>query len=91
MLEAKCIGDNFEMLMTAVFVTDILYVLILVSGTNRQKMSPTHSASNIRHQHRCSHKINSINLQLDSTLDWLDMQYAEYVKVFDVLQYHLVY
>ena len=36
-------------------------------------------------------KIKTKNLQLDSTLDWLDMQYAEYVKVFDVLQYHLVY
>ena len=42
MLETKCVGDNFEMLVTvlAVFVTIILYLLTLTSGTNNQKMSP---------------------------------------------------
>ena len=36
MLETKCVGDNFEMLVTVltVFVTNILYFLTLASGTN---------------------------------------------------------
>ena len=47
MLETKYVSDNFEMLVTVlpkpfwpVFVTNILYLLTLVSGTNNQKMSP---------------------------------------------------
>ena len=39
MLETKCVCDNFEMLMTAVFVTDILYLLILMSGAYRQDVT----------------------------------------------------
>ena len=41
MLETKCVGDNFEMFVTAltVFVTNILY--LLTSGMNTQKVSPT--------------------------------------------------
>lgn len=35
--------------------------------------------------------LNTKNLQLDSILDWLDIQYVEYAKESDVLQYHLVY
>ena len=39
MLETKCVGDNFEILVTvlAVFVTNILNLLTLASGTNIQK------------------------------------------------------
>ena len=42
MLEAKCVGDNFKMLVTvlAISVTNILYLLTLAFGTNIQKMSP---------------------------------------------------
>ena len=42
MLEIKSVGGNFEKLVTvlAVFVTNILYLLTLASGTNIQKMSP---------------------------------------------------
>ena len=38
----KYVGDNFEMLVTVLadFVTNILYLLALASGTNIQKMSP---------------------------------------------------
>ena len=40
MLETKYVGDNFEMLVKvlAIFVTNILYPLILASVTNTQKM-----------------------------------------------------
>ena len=40
MLKTKCVGDNYEMLMTvlAVFATDILYFSTLASGTNIQKL-----------------------------------------------------
>ena len=50
MLETKCVGDNFEILVTAlaVFVTNILYHSTLASGTNVQKMSPI---SKFCHQH----------------------------------------
>ena len=36
MLETKCVGDNFEMLVSvfAVFVTNILYLIALALGTN---------------------------------------------------------
>ena len=42
-LETKCDGDNFEMLVTilAVFVTNVLDFLIQTSGTNIQRMSQT--------------------------------------------------
>ena len=42
-LQTKCVGDYFEMLVTnlAVFVTKILYLLTLASGTDIKKMSPT--------------------------------------------------
>ena len=42
MLETKCVGDTFEMLVTVlvVFVTNILYLLTSASSTNSQKMSP---------------------------------------------------
>ena len=36
MLETKCVGDNFQMLVT-VLVTNILYLLTLASGTNIQR------------------------------------------------------
>ena len=38
-LETKCVGDNFKMLVTvlAILVTNILYLLTLASGTNIQK------------------------------------------------------
>ena len=41
-LATKCVGENFEMFATvsAVFVTNILYLLTLASGSNNQKMSP---------------------------------------------------
>jgi len=41
MLETKYVGDNFEMLVTvfADFVTNILYLSALASGTNIQKIS----------------------------------------------------
>lgn len=41
-LETKCVGDNFETLVTilAVFNTNILDFLTLASGTNIQHMSP---------------------------------------------------
>ena len=50
MLKTKYVGDNFEMLVTVVadFVTNILYLLALASGTNIQKMSPI---SKFCHQH----------------------------------------
>ena len=50
MLETKCVEDDFEMLVTvlAIFVTSILYLLTLVSGTNIQKRSPI---SKFCHQH----------------------------------------
>ena len=39
MLETKCVGDNYKMLVTvlAILVTNIHYLL----GTNIEKMSPT--------------------------------------------------
>ena len=42
MLETKYVDDNFEMLVTVLadFITNILYLLALASGTNNQKMSP---------------------------------------------------
>ena len=42
MLETKYVGENFEMLVKVLddFVTNILYLLALGSGTNIQKMSP---------------------------------------------------
>ena len=51
MLESKCVGDNFDMLVTvlAVFVTNIAYLSQLPSGTNIQKMSPI---SKFRYQHQ---------------------------------------
>ena len=50
MLETKCVGDNFKMLVTvlAFLVTNIHYLFTLASGTNIQKMSPT---SKFSHQH----------------------------------------
>jgi len=45
MLETKCVGDNFEMLMT-VLVAFVLH--LFASDTNIQKMSPI---TNIRQQH----------------------------------------
>ena len=43
MLETKCVGDNYEMLVTvlAILVTNIHYLFTLASGTNIPKMSPT--------------------------------------------------
>ena len=43
MLETKCVGINFKMLVTvlAILVTNIHYLFTLASGTNIQKMSPT--------------------------------------------------
>ena len=66
MLETKYVGDNFEMLVTVLahFVTNILFLLLLASGTNIEKMSPIskfchqHKVTNIKsptstcHQHR---------------------------------------
>ena len=41
MMETECVDDNFEMLMTVfVFVTNILYILTVVSGTTIQKIQP---------------------------------------------------
>ena len=42
MLVTKCVGDNLEMLVTvsAIFVSNIFYLLTLASGSNIQKMSP---------------------------------------------------
>ena len=50
MLETKCVGDNFQMLVTvwALFVAKILYLLTLASSINIQKMSPI---SKFSHQH----------------------------------------
>ena len=39
MLETKCVGDNFKMLVM-ILVTNILYLLKWASGTIIQKMSP---------------------------------------------------
>ena len=49
MLETKCVGDNFKMLVMVltISVTNILYLLTLASGTNIQKMSPRSQC----HQH----------------------------------------
>ena len=71
MLETKCVGDNFKMLVTvfAISFTHILYLLTLASGTNIQKMSPRSkfcrqnskivtnykSPTSQCHQHACSH------------------------------------
>ena len=43
MLETRCIGNNFKMWVTvsAILVTNILYLLTLASGANIQKMSPS--------------------------------------------------
>ena len=43
MLETKCVGDNYKMLLTllAISVTNIRYLLTLSSGTNIQEMSST--------------------------------------------------
>ena len=43
MLETKCVGDNFKMLVTVftVVVTNILYLLTLASGTNIEILSQT--------------------------------------------------
>jgi len=42
MLETKCVGDNFKMLVTiwAISVTNIIYLLTLALGTDTQKMLP---------------------------------------------------
>ena len=42
MLETKCVGDNFKILVTvlAISVTNILYLLTLALGNNIQRMSP---------------------------------------------------
>ena len=50
MLETKCVGDNFKMLVTAltVFVINILYFLTLAPRTNILKMS---QISKFCHQH----------------------------------------
>ena len=40
MLETKCVGDNFEMLVTVLAVTNILYLSTLQPDINIQKMSP---------------------------------------------------
>ena len=49
MLETKCVGDTFEMLVTvlAISVTNILYLLTLALGTNIQKMSSRSSVASI--------------------------------------------
>ena len=51
MLEMKCVGDNYNMLVTdlAIFVTNIHYLFTLATGTNIQKMLPT---SKFCHQHQ---------------------------------------
>ena len=56
-LETKCDGDNFEMLVTilAVFVTNVLDFLTQTSGTNIQK-----DVTNIEKYHQ--HKVISIQL-----------------------------
>ena len=43
MLETKCVGDNYKMLVTvsAILVTKIHYLFTYFSGVNIQKMSPT--------------------------------------------------
>ena len=50
MLETKCVGDNYKMLVTvlAILITNIHYPFALASGTNIQKISPT---SKFSHQH----------------------------------------
>ena len=50
MLETKCVGDNYKMLVTvlAILVTNIHYLFRLASGTNIPKMPPT---STFSHQH----------------------------------------
>ena len=51
MLETKCVGDTYKMLVTvlAILVTKIHYVLPLVPGTNISILSPTSRC----HQHKC--------------------------------------
>ena len=54
MLVTKCVGDNFEMLVTVliVFVANILYLSTLSWGTKIQKMSPISKFTNISHQYQ---------------------------------------
>ena len=75
MLETKCVGDNFKMLVTVftVFVANILNLLILTSSTSIQKMSPiskfcrqnSNIVTNIKsptstwHEHLCSRYQNN--------------------------------
>ena len=56
MLETKCVGDNIEMLVSvfAVFVTNILYLIILALGTNNC--------------HR--HKVINIHLSISMKRSW---------------------
>ena len=51
MLETKCVGNNYEMLVTvfAIMVTIIQYLFTLALGTSIKKVSPT---SKFCHQHQ---------------------------------------
>ena len=49
MLETKCIGDNYNMLVTTL-ITNTNYLFTLASDTSIQKMSST---SKFSHQHHC--------------------------------------
>jgi len=40
MLDTKCVGDKMLVTVLAILVINIIYLIILVSGTNIQKMSP---------------------------------------------------
>ena len=63
MLETKCVGNNFKMLVTvlAILVTNINYLFTLASGNNIQRCrQDPNSVTNIRklsptlsHQHHC--------------------------------------
>jgi len=48
MLETICVRDNFKILVTvlAILVTNIFYLLLLVSGTNTQKIIKSHQDLN---------------------------------------------
>ena len=91
MLETKYVGDNFEMLVTVLvdFVTNILYLFALASGTNIQKMSPISkfchqhpkNVTSIKsistcHQHLCS-EIGGFRI-----LTWLMFPFVELVNTF---------
>ena len=63
-LETKCVGDNFEMLVTvlAVSVNNIRYLLTEASGTNNQKMSPISKFWSLTSNNCHQDKVTNIHL-----------------------------